>query len=361
MKIGIIVHPYDEVKPSGLGRYVFELVNNMLKCDTENEHVLFLKNKPSVLPSFPGTNWRVVVGEGGMFWIDNVLKKEKSVDVHLFCTPVMPFFFKPKKSVVIALDFAYKKLRAPSLKYWIQSKFTFWYHQLSMKRAWRVVASSYATKNDCIRLFGIAEEKIKVIHMGFTRICKLPHTVVDVPSRYFFFIGQIKKRKNVLNLVKAFILFKEQTGSEHKLLIAGNNSGEYYEEVCAYIAEKGMEKYIDFLGYISDSEAAFVHTHAEAFVFVTLVEGSFGMPVLEAMDCGTAVITSDTETSYELKETESALLVDPYSVKRIALGMERVASDEALREKLQKNGKAFADTISWEKMARDVVELVKCL
>jgi len=362
MKIGIVLHPYDEEKPSGLGRFIFELTAEMARQGSEHEFLLYLKKAPRIPLKLPGDNWKVLAGAGGgIFWMDMLLKRNEKADVYIFNTPAMPLFWKPPRSIVIALDFAYKKLPTSSLVHFFKNQFLLLYHARSLSRATHVVATSRATKNDCIRFFGIPEEKMIIIYPGFTRICSLPPKEVAIPPKYFFYIGTIKERKNVLNLVKAFILFKEKTNFPHKLLIGGNNSGTYYETIRRYIQEKGRENDVLFLGYISDEEASFVHRHAEAFVFVTLVEGSFGMPVLEAMDCGTPVITSDTETSLELREAKAALLADPYDSTAIAEAMKNIASDKALREKIAANGKAFSQKISWEIMAREMLDLVKKL
>ena len=115
MKIGIILHPYDEDKPAGLARTIFELTKGMLEIDKDNEYIIFVKNKPRRDPELPGNNWRLEVLGGGMFWLDH-LRRAPRADVYLFNTPVMPFFWKPLKSVVIALDFAYWHLSSQALE-----------------------------------------------------------------------------------------------------------------------------------------------------------------------------------------------------------------------------------------------------
>ena len=120
----------------------------------------------------------------------------------------MPFFFRPKKSVVIALDFAYKYFKAKNLKEFIFNKFLFFANKLALKRADLIVSISEQTKKDVLRFFGVSEEKIKVIYPGFKKICSLPERAVALPEHFFIYVGVVKERKNLLNIVKGFREFK---------------------------------------------------------------------------------------------------------------------------------------------------------
>src|SRR3989344_7766597 len=123
MRIGILLHPYDEDKPAGLARTIFELSKGMLEVDRDNEYVIFVKNKPRKDPELPG-NWKLHVLGGGLLWLDK-MRFAESLDVYIFNTPVMPFFWRPSKSVVIALDFAYWYLAERTLKSQLRKIITF--------------------------------------------------------------------------------------------------------------------------------------------------------------------------------------------------------------------------------------------
>ncbi|MAZ41045.1 hypothetical protein CL654_02920 [bacterium] len=352
MKIGIVLHPYDEDKPAGLARTIYEWTKALLETDTENSYVIFVKKKPRKQPEFSGSHWKLEELGGGMLWLDN-LKNKTPCDVYLFNTPVLPLFFRPKKSVVLALDFAYYYLAPKTIKGQMVKWITFIYHGLSLKRADKVVAISQATKEDTIKLFGTPEEKIDVSYLGFKKICESQEISVEAPTPFFFFAGIIKERKNVFNIVKGFEHFsKEQEG--YYLLIGGNPSGVYYETLKKYIEKHDLEENIIFLGHLNDGQLSYLYKRALAFVFPTLIEG-FGMPVVEAMDCGVPVITSNVSSLKEVGANGSALLVDPYDPEAIARAMGQVARDQNLRGSLIKKGALQVKNFSWEKAAREML------
>src|SRR3989344_713644 len=104
MKIGIILHPYGEKKPGGLPRIIFGWAEALLSVDKNNEYTLFFKDEISKPPALPGSNWTTHILGKGRFWL-NRLKKYPQSDVYIFNTPVLPFLWKPKKSVIIVLDY----------------------------------------------------------------------------------------------------------------------------------------------------------------------------------------------------------------------------------------------------------------
>ncbi len=353
MRIGIVMHPYDEDKPAGLARTIFEFTKGILEIDSENEYVIFLKNNPRVLPDLPGKNWRTEILGGGRFWLEN-LKRAPKADVYIFNTPITPLFWKPPRSIIIALDFAYWYLAPKTLKGQVSKWLTFLLHKRSLRRADSIVAISYATKKELTDLFSIPEEKIRVIYCGFKKICSVAEKTIMLPPKFFFFAGIIKQRKNVLNIVKAFHIFVEKNQG-YSLVIGGNGSGAYYESVRRYVSDNNLEERVLFIGHLNDGELSYIYKRAEALVFPTLIEG-FGYPVLEAMDCGTPVITSNQSSLCEVGGNRSALLVNPYNADEIARAMQRIAKKPMLREELKKNGALQATCFSWRKAAHELFQ-----
>jgi len=355
LKIGIILHPYGEVKPAGLARTIFEFTNGFLTIDTANEYVIFLKNAPQKMPEFPGKNWRVEVLGGGMFWLEN-LRKFKDIDVCIFNTPVVPIWYKPKRTIVIALDFAYYYLSGKRVKTWILRAITFLYHKFSLWRADRIIAISQATKDDVVKLFGVPSQKITVVHCGFKKICDVPEMPVILPQKFFLFVGIIKERKNVFNIVKAFELFQKNISGYH-LVIGGNPTGTYFDMVKQYVAEHDLSKKVLFIGHLNDGQLSHIYRRAEALVFPTLIEG-FGFPVLEAMHCGTPVITSNQSSLREVGGNNSALLVDPYTPEDIAGAMANVVQNQNERKNLVENGYKQIERFSWNKAAEEFLRII---
>ena len=358
MRIGIILHPYGENQPAGLARTIFELTKGMLSVDAHNEYVIFLKQKPAVMPELPGNNWKVHILGKGLLWLDK-LKHAPVCDVILFNTPVVPLFYRPKKSLALALDFAYYYFPPSGIRATLLNWFTFWTHKRSLKRADLIVAISVATKKDVVDLFGISSEKIKVVLCGFKDVCAVAEKRVMVPEKYFLFVGVMKRRKNVFNVVAAFRMISEKY-PEYMLVLGGRAEGEYVDEMKRYIKDEGIIQRVKFIGHLNHSELSYVYRHAYALVFASFIEG-FGYPVLEAMACGTAVITSQGTSLGEICQHGSALLVDPVSVNDLASAMERIICDPNLREELIRNGREQAKKFSWEKAGREMVGIMNTL
>src|SRR3989338_2844623 len=134
MVIGILLHPYDEDKPAGLGRTILEWTRAMLLFDQKNEYLIFVKHKPRKEPKFPGKNRRLYVLGKGIFWLDH-MRHAPRADVYIFNTPVMPVFWRPPKSIVIALDFAYRYLPPKEVSSFFKNVLLGWYHGICLRRA----------------------------------------------------------------------------------------------------------------------------------------------------------------------------------------------------------------------------------
>ena len=355
MKIGIILHPYGEDKPAGLARTIFEFVNGMLAHDRTNDYIIFLKQEPKVRPQFAGANWRIEILGHGYFWL-NRLKKRTQCDVYLFNTPVLPIFWKPKKSMVLALDFAYYYFPPAGIEARILNRLTFWYHKKSLHRADGIVAISEATKRDTVKLFDIPPQRIQVVLCGYKNVCAASEVPVALPEKFFLYVGVLKERKNVLNVVRAFRACV-RSHPAFALVIGGKAEGAYADQVRRYIDEEGIGREVIFVGHLNDGQLSYLYKKAFALVFPSFIEG-FGYPVLEAMSCGLPVITSKTTSLGEICQNNSALLADPASIIELTQAMTTLAENETVRKELIKNGRAQAERFSWEKAGRELIEIL---
>ncbi|MFY9462612.1 MAG: glycosyltransferase family 1 protein [Candidatus Sungiibacteriota bacterium] len=348
MKIGIVLHPYGEDKPAGLARTIFEFTKALIAHDPDNEYIIFLKKKPRVAPDLPGRNWRVVVLGDGLLWLER-LRHAPAADIYVFNTPVMPLWWRPRRSVVLALDFAYKYFPPADIAGRIRNRLMEWYHGRSLRRADRIITMSEATKKDVLRFFHIPEVKVTAVHWGFKKICDIAFETADVPADFFLFIGVMKERKNVLNVVRGFREFSRHN-ARHALVLCGKGEGEYAQKLRDYIRDEGIGGRVVFPGYLTEGQVAYLYQHATALVFPSFVEG-FGFPVLEAMDCGTPVITSNCSSLAELGADGVAILVDPHQPKEIAEAMTALADDAELRANFIRRGRARAAEVVWERRA----------
>lgn len=229
--------------------------------------------------------------------------------------------------------------------------------RLSARRADRVIAVSENTKRDTVRLLGVPEDKVAVVHHGIEphfRPCRDRAAVealrvrAGLPERFILFFGTIEPRKNLVALVEAFAILR-RSGLPHGLVIAGAR-GWQWEPVYAAVERLGLEDTVAFPGYVPYDEQPLWYNAADLFAYPSLYEG-FGFPPLEAMACGTPVVASSTSALPEVVG-DAGLLVDPRDVPALAAAMRAVLEDAEKREEMRVRGLARAATFTWTEAAR---------
>lgn len=348
MKIGLVVDPYGEESPGGLGRAIFEMVKALVELDRQHTYTLYFKRKPKHAPHIAGKHWHTEVFGGRYFLFGSARQLDRTLDLYIFFTPVIPLFFFPKKSIVVAHDFAYLEMSQTSLRQRCVSFMLYVAHWISFRKATSIIAVSQSTKEAVIRHFYTAPDKVHVVYNGVIALPQEQRTV-SVPPHFFLFAGVLKERKNVAGIITAFAFFAK-SNTTHELLIVGKSGGAYAESLRSLVRELGIERRTRFLGYVTDNELAYLYGKAEALVFPSFIEG-FGMPVLEAMYAGLPVITSNEGALAEVAG-DAALLVDPRSPEAIAVAMTEIVDDPALRGGLIQKGKLRAGQFSWVETAR---------
>jgi glycosyltransferase involved in cell wall biosynthesis len=230
--------------------------------------------------------------------------------------------------------------------------------QLSARRARRVIAVSHSTKRDLVQHYGLPPDKVDVIHNGVDASFRpLPTDQVAefrsrsrLPGRFVLFVGTLEPRKNVAGLIEAYARLPKE---RPPLLLVGGK-GWLYDDIFARVEALNLSDEVHFVGYVPAEDLPYWYNAAELFVYPSLYEG-FGLPPLEAMACGTAVITS-TASSLPEVVGEAGLLVDPAEPAALARAMEQVLSDRELRETVRAAGRVRAQGFSWERTARCTVD-----
>jgi len=233
--------------------------------------------------------------------------------------------------------------------------------------ATHIAADSHATRNDWIKLYGADPKKITVVHLGVDHTTFRPISSraeqAEVRSRYqtgrrfLLYVGTLQPRKNIHRLVRAFA----RIASLHpdvKLVLAGGQ-GWLADDLQAEIESLGIAQQVVRPGYIANEELPALLSAAEALVFPSLFEG-FGLPVLEAMACGTPVLTSRTSSLPEVAG-EAALLVNPTDEAQIAHGLQLLLAQPALRATLRERGLAQAEAFTWTRSASQIWQLLTTL
>ncbi|MGD1856065.1 MAG: glycosyltransferase family 4 protein [Leptolyngbyaceae cyanobacterium] len=223
-----------------------------------------------------------------------------------------------------------------------------------VKQAEHILCDSVATANDLIEFYGISASKITPILLAYDREHFRPSQ--SAAKKYFLYIGRQDPHKNLSRLIDAF-RHVHQLNKDLELWLVGPMDKRYTPTLVAQAQAAGVENSIRFLDYVAYDVLPELMGDAIALVFPSLWEG-FGLPPLEAMACGTPVITSNLASLPEVVG-EAAVLIDPYNVAELANAMAMVANDSQLRKTLKVLGLKRAQQFTWEKTGKQTVDVLK--
>lgn len=364
MKIGFITS-YSSKHPAGLERSTLKIIESIVTQDnTQNEYIIYTKMDSGLagdLGHVKKNNFKIIEIGFGKMWKAVGLFFAPKADIYIFNGHEVPLFFRPKNYGVIVYDFAYKNFVSKNLAQTIKNKFSDFLARLAFKRAKKILAISNATKKEIINFFNIDANKIKIMYLGLNDNIALttPKNPGVTDDGFFLFPGTVKERKNVLNAVKAYALFRQQNKqANNKLVIAGTYSKEsdYVQKIFSFIKDNNLEKDVIFIGWTNDNGLAYLYQKASALIFPSILEG-FGMPVLEAMQFGTPVITSNVSSLGEVAG-DAALLVDPYDIEKMAQAMQKIVYDPKLRENLIVKGFERMKKFTWANSAEQFFQII---
>ena len=371
MRIGIDCRTFGA--SAGIGQYTTELVKKLLAIDRHNNYVLFFdagqevsglpNNEKCQIKLIPGSRWRrylpVVYSQLIAGWF---ISRQKP-DICLFPANIIPVGYRGR-AVVTVHDLAVYLMpelfpdRLIKLDQWLLVP-------RSLKRADRIIAVSENTKQDIIKLFKVAPEKIQVVYEGaednYELIIKnYELNKAKINDKYFLYLGTIEPRKNLVRLIGAFKKLKltEPAAKGVKLILAGKN-GWKNQEVFMALAQVNtelQEEAVDYLGYITAEKKTELLSHALAFVFLSLYEG-FGLPVAESMAVGAPVVVAANSSLLEVGG-QAVCYVDPLSEDQIFTALRKILIDEGFRQELIVKGKQKSQEFTWDKCARQTLEIL---
>jgi glycosyltransferase involved in cell wall biosynthesis len=232
-----------------------------------------------------------------------------------------------------------------------------------LQRADRLIAISDATRRDAVERLGIAPERIAVTPLAVDERRFYPRSLEEVEAGigryglhrpYLLHVGASTYHKNTARIVQAFDLFSHESGVDHALYIAGQWIPKALAELDTSYAVLVQAGRLRVVGFVPDDLPA-LYGGAEALVYPSLIEG-FGLPVLEAMRCGTPVLTSSTSSLPEVGG-DAALYVDPYDVDAIAAALCKLASQPSLRADLSARGLQRAELFTWTHTAEQTLRV----
>lgn len=362
MKIAVNTRLLLKDQMDGIGLFTFESFKKIVLTHPEIEFVfifdrtphpdfIFAKNiTPKVIAPPARHPWLYVI------WYQISLKrllKKLNPDIFVATDGMIPLNCKTKTLAVIHdLNFVHHPEHLPKLlRNYYCKYFPKFAHQAN-----RIATVSEFSKQDVCKTYQIDESKIDVVYNGpnenFVPLITSEQTKIKEQYTdgydYFLFIGTLHPRKNLINLFKSFELFKTTTKSPKKLLIVGRKMW-WTPEIENTLNNLSVKNDVLFAGRVDKEELYKITASAYALAYVPIFEG-FGIPLVEAMSCGTPVISSNITSMPEVVE-EAGILVDPFSVEDISNAMIRMNDEHCLRSKLSEKSLIQAQKFSWQKTA----------
>jgi len=359
MRIGIDCTLFQRDRYTGVENYTLHLIKSLLHADTLNQYIFFFRKEiPNALASLDKSRFEAMISPTSnrvitdQIWLPRALAEGR---VNLLHCPAFPSPFLVHVPTVLTIHDAVP-WRYPET---ISRGARFYYRPLfpkAIRKAKRIIADSFSTRNDLIAIFPYAKDKVKVIHLSGD-----PHLFSDngAPARssnsyskakrYLLTVGSIEPRKNLLGLLRAFELAAPHIDADIHLMIVGREAWQKHPGI-----PQAIKNRVIFTGYIPSNQAlAEIYRNALLFVLPSFYEG-FGLPVLEAMWAGIPVLCSGTSSLPEVAG-DAAEYADPWRPEHFAEKMVRLLQNTSLREDLIMRGHERARLFSWEKTAQETL------
>jgi glycosyltransferase involved in cell wall biosynthesis len=365
---------------TGIGQHLFHLLKGLDENDDENTYVLFTPRlRRSAIGRFPQLsdrfeNIEVVsalrrFGEHfeNLFWEQvDIVRHCHRESIDLLHSPYFSApLFLPAKTVVTVHDVI--PLVMPKYRERPQSRMYTDFVAFTVRRADAIITVSQYSKQDIVRMLKIPEERIHVIGNAVDssyrpitdkRLIDSVRERYGIGPKYLLYFGGFDIRKNVERVLQAYAALPESIQEEYQLVIAGRLhllGHPLYPDPRPLIQELGLDERVVMTGQIREQDKAPLYSAAALYLFPSLYEG-FGIPVLEAMACGAAVVTSSITALPEVVG-DAARLVDPYSVEAITEAMTELLEDDALRNSLRERALERARHFSWQRVAEQTLDV----
>lgn len=355
----------------GINRYggtrisILNLISNVAAVDQETRYLVMLSSEEPELKRFPNVE-QIVVPTANRFLarldlqmrMPGLVRREHVELVHF--TKNLGIFGLPCPYVVTMHDltsFLMKNSLADVVYYR-------WVEPITLRGAARLVAVSQDAARDIARTYGIPRQNIEVVYWAaddrFGPAIE-PERIDNVrrcyrlPRRYILFIGRLAKKKNLPTLLRALAELYARMPDAPGLVVAGPPYPQSSDtESASLVQTLGLGDRVQFVGGVPDEEVPALYAGAELYVLPSLHEG-FGIPLLEAMACGTPVITTRGGSLPEVAGDGALVVDDPLDVAGFASAIERVLSDRVLRQDLIRRGYARAAEFSWARTTRNML------
>jgi glycosyltransferase involved in cell wall biosynthesis len=355
MKIGIVT---DSIRKNstGIGIYSKDIVNRLIKTDKKNDYFFIdyletdFNNEDIMEIKNPFKYFKTYSWHSYMPYKTRDLKANYIINF----SAVPHFVPFRQREIFFVYDISWYLYP----EYHPKTRVLFYktFFKRTLENSYKIVTDSNSAKEDLIKYFSVAENKISVIYPSVPSIAGTDQkNNVKIKEPFLLFIGTLEPRKNIESIINAFKILKDKHNIKHKLVLCGKK-GWLYDTIFELIKKLNLESEVEYFGYISDTEKKYLLQNAECFVFPSNYEG-FGIPVIEAISYCCPVITSNVSSLPEAVGN-AGLQVNPKNVDEIVHAIEKVLFDKKIRSQLVHEGKNQLKLISNKKQIEDLVKLI---
>jgi glycosyltransferase involved in cell wall biosynthesis len=357
---------------TGSGQYITRLLQSLAKADHENDYILIAPRPKfrvqSSKLSVSGIQYPLVSNIEKL-WFEQVAfpracRRERADLAHVpyFGSPLFPSV----PTVVTVHDLIPMILPAYGGSLLVRA-----YTSLvvaAAKRARLVIADSECSKRDIVQWLGIPPSRVRVIYLAADAMFRpvedgkrldAVRRRYGLPNRFVLYLGGFDVRKNVAAIVAAFARVRKSL-PHHRLVLAGKlpqRDTAFFPDPRRLADEAGLGGEVCFIGWVAEEDKPVLYSLADLFVFPSCYEG-FGLPVLEALACGTPIVASNAGSLPEIVG-EAGLMVAPDDIDGLAKAMIAVLGNEARRAELRAKGLEQARRFSWEKTAQETMAVYR--
>lgn len=366
MIIGFDGRLANDIHKVGSGQFCYELLKSIFPLLNNDKLVIYLDRPPqSFFPLEENKNVKIKILKRKKFWTQTVLPIElNSNPPDIFYSPSLqtPFWGKcPKACTIFDIayyDFPHEFTWSARLKAKLQLN-------LAIKTNQLFITISDSSKNSILNLFPQIENRLHRVYLGVSdKVSKASEEEqtrikekYGLQNPYILYLGRIQPRKNIIRLIEAYEeLCDKHQEIPHHLVIVGS-LGWLYEPILHKIKNSKYAYKIHYLGYLENEEEKIaLISSASVLALISLWEG-FGLPVIEAMNCGTPVIASNCSSIPEIVG-DSGILVNPYEISEISQKLYEVLTDKSLQAQLSVKGKERAKLFTWENTAKEILNIL---
>jgi glycosyltransferase involved in cell wall biosynthesis len=361
---------------TGVGQYTKRLLDALLVLDQKNQYTVFgflflgrkLKDRP--LDDAPNLRYRFI-----RYLPSKVFNRIRQyyippMDVMLGAKPDLfifpnfvrfPLAFKAK-SITVVYDMSFELHKQYVAK--ANQEYLSRYVPVAVKRSDHIVTISRNSKREIVEFYGVSEDKVTIVNPALDHDVYNPRPDSEVAevkrkfkidSKYVLYTGTLEPRKNIVGILDAYAGLDEKVRAEYALVLAGGKG--WRDEQIARRLEELKDLNIIITGYVEDEDLPALYSGAALFVFPSFYEG-WGMPPLEAMACGTPVISADNSSLPEVVG-KAGILLDAKDTAGLTKAMRAVLTDEKLAASLREGGLKHAQNFTWQTSAKVLLEVIK--